>query len=346
VQVCYYLRLESGATFSFEELMLARERLRALKIRGGTIVEVGGWTLSIRPYGSSSGFPLVLDHADFTIECGEFNQPSFYVTLRSAALWRQGALSLHEMFLAWAGSVGLVPDRPEKLSRADFAFDYWLSAVDFTPDNVVSLSSKDSQHREDGAVQTITYGKSDVVLRLYNKVVEIEQQSQKVWLFDLWGVKENVWRIEWQVRKDVLRRFSLRTFEDLFDGQGDVLRYLATEHDSLRVPVADTNRSRWPLHPLWKDLVQQIESFSAQGVYREVDPQAVLRERLQGVAVAVYGYQKRAAAILALLRDQPEVGLGDCQQQLSKLIGRLHDPLSWGFDVKIRREEMMTGRHG
>jgi len=346
VQVCYYLHREAGAPFSFEELMLARERLRALKTRGGAIVEVGGWTLSVRPYGSSSGFPLVLDHSDFTIECGEFNNPSFYVTFRSAALWRRGATALHETFVAWAASVGLVATRSEKLSRVDFTFDYWLSAVDFTPDSVVSLSAKDSLHREDGAIQTITYGKSDVVLRIYNKVAEIEQQSHKVWLFDLWGVKEDVWRIEWQVRKDVLRRFGIRTFDDLFDGQGDVLRYLASEHDRLCVPTADANRGRWPLHALWADLVEQIESFSAQGVHREIDPQAVLRERLQRVAVAVYGYQKRAAAILALLREQPEVGLRDCQEQLSKLIGRLHDPLSWRFDVTSRRQEMMTGRYG
>jgi hypothetical protein len=75
-------------------------------------------------------------------------------------------------------------------------------------------------------VQTIQYGKGDVVLRIYNKVIEIEEHSDKVWLFQFWGVSADVWRIEWQIRKDVLKRFSIRTFEDLFSGYGDALRYL------------------------------------------------------------------------------------------------------------------------
>ena len=51
----------------------------------------------------------------------------------------------------------------------------------------------------------------------------------------LWGGQtENVWRVEWQVRKETLKRFGLRSFQDLFEGYGDVLRYLVAEHTSLR----------------------------------------------------------------------------------------------------------------
>ena len=142
----------------------------------------------------------------------------------------------------------------------DFTFDYHLPALDFTEDHFVSLSAKDSRYREDGKLQTLAFGKGDVVLRFYDKIAEIEQQSEKVWLFDLWGRNTDVWRIEWQIRKNVLRRFGIRTFADLDDGQGDLLRYLAHEHDTVRVPASDSNRSRWPLHPLWVDLQAQIET--------------------------------------------------------------------------------------
>ena len=344
VYVCYYLRREPGAEFSFETLLLAQERLRAVRGIKAQPIEIGGWPLAVCRNGSASGYPLILKHADFQIECGEFNNPSFYVTFRSVALWREGAGALHQKFLTWAQSVGLVVLRPESLSRVDFTFDYWLDAADFSPESMLSLSAKDAQHREDRVLQTMTFGKDDVVLRIYDKVVEINQKSGKVWFFDLWGMKEKVWRIEWQVRKDALRRFGLRTFDDLADGHGDLLRYLATEHDSLRVPTADSNRSRWPLHPLWADLQAQIETFNAQGVYREIDPETALNHRLQRIAVAVYGYHKRVAAILALLRGQPEVTLGDSQRRLGDLIERLHDPLSWRSDVKARRDEMATGR--
>jgi hypothetical protein len=324
--------------------MLAKERARADKARDRVSIEIGAWSFGLRPYGSGSGYPLVLDHPHYTIECGEFNTPAFFVTFRSQALWEHGARALHEEFLTWAESVGLLTIRPESLSRVDFTFDYWLSAVDFTADHVVSQSSKDSQYREDGRLQTLNFGKSDVVLRIYDKIAEIDQQSDKVWFFELWGVKENVWRIEWQVRKDVLRRFGIRTFPDLFEQQGDVLRYLATEHDSLRMPTSDSNRSRWPLHPLWEDLLAQIESFECQGVHREMDPQAVLSAQLARIAVSVYGYQKRVAAIVSLRDGQDSVTLGHAATLLNELIHRLHDPLSWQIDVAAKREQTRLGR--
>lgn len=345
VQVAYFLRPTVGAAFGFEALLLSKERARADKARGGVPVEIDGWRFSLRPYGSGSGYPLVLDHPDFTIECGEFNSPAFFVTFRSQALWEHGAKTLHETFLDWAASVGLKTLRPESLSRVDFTFDYWLAAVDFGCDSVLSLSTKDSQHREDGRFQTLTFGKSDVVLRIYDKVAEIDQQSGKVWLFDLWGVRENVWRVEWQVRKDVLRRFGIRTFQDLFDGQGDVLRYLATEHDSLRIRSADSNRSRWPLHPLWHDLLTQIETFDSQGVHRVIDPQAALNAQLMRIAVSVYGYQKRIAAIVSIQDHQESASLGQAQATLSELIEKLHDPLSWQVDVAAKRDQTLLGRH-
>ena len=108
---------------------------------------------------------------------------------------------------------------------------------------------------------------------------------------------QQVWRIEWQVRKEILKRFSIRTFEDLKTGAGDILRYLASEHDSLRIPNQDSNRSRWPLHPLWIDLQKQIDSLSSEGVYRSIDPESALNERLMRIAISMYGNLKQVAAI-------------------------------------------------
>ncbi len=57
--------------------------------------------------------------------------------------------------------------------------------MDFESENVVSLSSKDATYRGDRRTQTIQYGKGDVVLRIYNKVIEILEQSEKVVLVHL-----------------------------------------------------------------------------------------------------------------------------------------------------------------
>jgi hypothetical protein len=288
---------------------------------------------------------LVLTAPDCKIECGEFNRPSFFVTFRSEALWRQSAAHLHARFLTWATSAGLSSERPESVSRVDWAFDYHLPVVDFDESHFVSVAGKDSKHREGGRIQTLTFGRGDAVLRVYDKVAEIEQQSHKTWLFRLWnGICEDVWRIEWQARKTLLRQFGIRTVESLFERQGDVLRYLATEHTTLRTPTDDSNRSRWPLHPLWLDLQRRISTFDSLGAQRTDGLGSALEERLMRSLISVYGYLKRIAAIHAMQHGRSDViPLALLLPELRMQLQRIHDPLAWNGDVRKRIDEMRLG---
>ena len=285
-----------------------------------------------------------MSNADYIIQFGELNNPSFFVKFLSEALWRDSALGLHQRFLAWAASVGLYPMREETLSRVDWAFDYYLPVIDFDADSFVSLSVKDAIHREERKAQTFSFGTGDVVLRVYDKVAEIAQQSGKTWFFKFWGCKEHVWRIEYQVRKAILRRFGVRTFADLEERQGDVLRYLASEHDTLRVPNGDGNRSRWPLHPLWIDLQARIAELPALGVLREIDPALAIEERLTYIAMSVHGYYKRVAAIYAIQQGKDAVSREEAGRYLELFLRRVHDPLSWRVDVEKRANQMRLGQ--
>ncbi|WP_174874426.1 hypothetical protein [Vogesella oryzae] len=343
VQCAYYLHRAAHCTLDFTFLSIEKERLRQAKQRDACVLIVGGMPWSLKPYGSGSGYPLVMENADFKVEFGEFNNPSFFVTYRSQALWQHGAMALHQRFLQWADGVGLASVKPPSLSRVDFTFDYFLPKRDFDLQSFVSLAGKDSQYRENGQEQTFAFGKGDVMLRVYDKVAEIAQQSDKVWFLPLWGVEQGVWRIEWQVRKAILKRFGIRTMDDLFERQADCLRYLANEHDSLRVPSGDSNRSRWPLHPLWLDLLQQIELLDGQGVYREIDPKMVLDERLMRIGVSLYGYAKRVAAIECLRSGREFMALDEAVGKIDRLLQRVHDAATWRSDVEKRVTEMRLG---
>ncbi len=344
VECAYYLAPLPGSALDFGWFGIQKERLRHSKSRDPLPVALGGMECLLQPYGSASGYPFVLTNPDYTMAFGEFNAPSFFVKFSSLALWREGALSLHQRFLAWAGRVGLAVYRPESLSRVDFTFDYGLPVMDFDEDSFVSLSAKDTQYRKDGQIQTFVLGKGDVVLRVYDKVAEICEHSGKTWFYELWGQQEHVWRIEWQVRKAILRRFAIRTFDDLFSGQGDVLRYLVEEHDSLRMPQTDSNRSRWPVHPLWLDLLEQVQALAMQGVYRDLDPAVFLEERLMRMAVSVYGYLKRVAAVYCLQEGKAMLAPDDALNRLESLLERLHDPLTWEADVAKRMVQMRLGQ--
>jgi hypothetical protein len=343
VQCAYYLRQERCGGLDFGELLQTRESLRQLGQRQGEPITLGGVPFLLHSHGTGSGYPFLLTSEDHRVECGEFNSPSFFVTFRSQALWRESAYALHENFLAWAARVGFVAVRPESVSRVDFSFDYNLPTVDFTEDHFVSRTNKDSQHRENGRVQTFTFGRDNIVLRVYDKVAEVEQQSDKVWFFTLWGQDRDVWRIEWQVRKDVLREFGIVTFEDLRKCQGDLLRYLCTDHTTLRVPEGDGNRSRWPLHPLWQDLQARIRELDQMGVCRFDGKSAALEERLAQYAKSVYGYLKAAAAVHCVQKRQPVISDAEALEQLQARMRLLHDPLHWRAAVERRMAEVERG---
>lgn len=345
VECAYFLRPMPQCALDFNRLSVEKERLKHSKKREPTKIELGGKEFLLQPYGSGSGYPFVIENADMTIEFGEFNDPSFFVTFRSVALWHRGAATLHQQFMAWAQSLGLQPYRSESLSRVDFTFDYHLPKIDFDEDSFVSLSAADIQYRKNRQIQTFNLGSGDVVLRVYDKVAEINEQSGKHWFFPLWdGIEENVWRIEWQVRKEKLKQFAIRTFDDLDAGRGDLLRYLCQNHTTLRIPSDDTNRSRWPLHPLWSDLQAHIETLNVQGVLRSFDEKELLQARLMRMAVSIQGYLKAIAATDCVMHGKEMVSNKEALLHLQGLLAHVHDPLTWKSDVQKRIDAIRLGK--
>lgn len=343
VEVNYHLTPRSDCAFDFEGLIARRESLRSARIPEPEPVTIGNVDFLLHPRGTQTGFPIQLSNREWTVACGPNNRPSFNVRFSSEALWASDAMDLHKRFLLWAHLVGLEPYADEKISRVDFSFDYRLSRVDFTQDDFLTKSHQDTRHRSKGVDQTLSFGKGNVRLRVYDKSAEIESQSHKTWFHDLWGCSENVWRVEWQLRTPLLKRFGLRTFEDLYDQQGDALYYLSREHDTLRIRTNDTNKSRWPLHPLWRDIQYRAERFSRQGLIAEIDPLKPLDEREHNYAVSLYGFVKGIGAMECLRKDMDKISFDDALARAARIVQGIHDPLSWEIDVG---KKVTNGRLG
>ncbi len=95
--------------------------------------------------------------------------------------------------------------------------------------------------------------------RLYDKTLEI-QKSGKTYLYDLWrkagwdGVSQ-VWRLEFQLKRDVLVELSLVNLDTVLSQLNGLWSYATTEWLHLALPQGnDKTRSRWPVHPLWECL--------------------------------------------------------------------------------------------
>jgi len=343
VECAYYLLPTDDFKLDFIALAAEKESMVQAKTTKPKPIKLGSEEFLLLSHGTSSGYPFVIENDVFVIQFGEFNRPNFFVKYRSVALWHHGAQNLHQRFLTWASSVGMMQSQAERLSRVDYAFDYHLPELDFDENNFLSQSSKDSQYRKDGKLQTLKFGTDNVVLRIYNKVDEIKEKSHKTWFFDLWGIDQDVWRVEWQVRKDQLRLLGICSFVDLNERQGDLLRLLVKQHTTLRIKSNDSNKSRWPLHPLWLDLIERVNQMEGLGVVRELDMLNLLDERLTQIAISVYGYVKRVAAIEAIYTGSEKSYVDEAFQHLQNVINDIHDPLTWQKDVNRRVKEMRLG---
>lgn len=341
IECAYYLTRMNESTFDFEAIAVQKEALSRSK--NPKPIKLGSEEFLLASHGTKSGYPYLMENEGFIVQFGEFNRPNFFVKFRSSALWHHGAQELHGRFLNWATSVGLMPYQPERLSRVDFAFDYHLPNMDFDESSFISQAASDAQHRKNGKIQTMRFGTDQIVLRVYNKSDEINEKSHKTWFFDIWGMDQDVWRIEWQVRKTVLRFLGISSFIDLAERQGDLLRVLVKDHSTLRIKTADSNRSRWPLHSLWQDLTERVNQMEGLGVIREFDQKALLDERLTRIAQSVYGYIKRIAAIDLMYTNADKSYMDEALTHLGNLITEIHDPLTWQIDVNKRVKEMRLG---
>ncbi len=333
--VAYSIDVCQGS-LDWDDLGFRKERLRRQRHAEFAEITLGSERFALKPYGRKP-YSFVLTNPQFEISLSEHMQPRCYVQFFSEGLWKQGLDALLARVEGWLASMGFRATQPNAVSRADWAFDYDLPVTDFRPEHFVTRAAKEASWRDRGALQTISLGVGDIVIRVYDKVAEIAQKSSKVWFHEVWGQSENVWRIEFQVRRERLKAGGIHTTNDLKMLQNDLLRELAGGHTTLRCPSGDSNRSRWPWHPLWRGLNDDIAVLPQTGLVRALDPLMPLQWRLHQQTKSLYGNFKGLAAIIALIEGSTvPSSLPEVIQALSDLLSRYHANDNWVEEVGRR----------
>ncbi len=340
-----YVSYDLGTAMSaidWGDLAYRKELMHAEHQRFAEII-LGTETFALMPYGKKP-YSYILVNKAFEIRLSERMHPTCHVQFFSEALWREGLDALEARFNRWCQSLELRPIRREVVARVDCAFDYHLPSIDFTADCFVSRAAIDVQHREYRKVQTFRMGQGEVVIRVYNKIAEIEQQSGKSWFFQLWGRNDEVWRIEIQLRGERLKQGGIRSLDDLRQLLGDLLREIAGNHTTLRRPNGDSNRSRWPLHPLWRQLQADIASMPQTGLVRNIDEIQPLEWLLYQAGKSIYGNMKNVAALLHGLRGSEEVpDLDRILAELPRILKKHHNAHLFRADVEQRIKKRELG---
>jgi hypothetical protein len=87
IQCAYFMECNRGKGIDFQLLWEKKEKIRASKSKDPLLITLGKCNFLLHPFGTASGYPLVISNEDFRIEMGEFNNPNFFVTFRSQGLW-------------------------------------------------------------------------------------------------------------------------------------------------------------------------------------------------------------------------------------------------------------------
>lgn len=341
--VCYYLDFQ-WSDIDFDKLSYQKECLRSSAVDDIAEIELGSETFALRPYGRHP-YRYILANDVFEVRLAEHLRPNFYVQFYSKGLWMAGLDDMLARFHNWCVSMKLDTEREEVISRADWAFDYNLSQMDFEPDHFLTKAAKKAAWWEYNDYQTISFGTGHTVVRVYDKVAEIKQRSAKAWFFELWRQEQNVWRIEFQIRRERLKRAGINSIKELKDLQNDLLRELAVTHTTLRRPSRDSNKSRWPLHPLWKQLQRNILELPQTGLIRDIDPAQPLNWRIYQQSKSLHGTLKGMAVLLYAKGNFDDVpSLDSVIEALPEVLRTHHQKTIWKRDIEKRRKAFELGQ--
>ena len=101
--------------------------------------------------------------------------------------------------------------------------------------------------------------------RLYNKRLEIEKKSRKFYIYELWlaagwDTSKQVWRMEYEAKREVLKQLGICKLDNLLQLQTALWIYLTQDWLRLAVPsLSDSNQTRWPTHPLWDQIIDPAQ---------------------------------------------------------------------------------------
>jgi len=279
------------------------------------------WPFTIKPHGTR-GFSWILRGADFTYKIANATEPSSrpngMIEFRSEALWRLGAPDLLRIALSIIeANGGYIVET--KLSRVDLCLDFimpedrWSQSLS---DYAVTRATDFSTYYTHKQLTGIRIGKDIISARLYDKPLEIQQQSKKDWMFDIWGIKEvpqgkKIIRIEFQMRREVLKQLSLKTPEDLFQKVDQAWAYCTKNWLKFqdRPGLHHTQRSTFKWYEEIQDGFQGVQGASPLVRKKAVRTDKIrLMQQATGAMIALHAiYQEEA-------RVEPDktVNMGDC----------------------------------
>ncbi|MHB1085978.1 MAG: hypothetical protein ACYCZA_14215 [Thiobacillus sp.] len=207
--------------------------------------------------------------------------PLAYVQISSEYLSSVGVEQAELSLRYIVNTLGLI-NEPANISRVDLFVDFVaeLRMDTFDPllDWVTRTQSVDLHYRHN-QFSGWSFGMGGSIgARLYNKRLEVEKKSHKFYLYELWqaagwDTSQQVWRMEFEAKRDALKSLGIYKLANLLDLQTALWIYLTQDWLRLAVPMpSDTNQTRWPTHPLWDQITRVFDQDGEQPKLKRFTP--------------------------------------------------------------------------
>ncbi|MFP1646692.1 hypothetical protein [Pontitalea aquivivens] len=226
------------------------------------------------------------------------------------------------------------------IARADFCVDVLAPGFNLVPENFVIHSHTNRadyqtfEEEEDrrsngksGRFTSVTVGKMpgrQVIV--YDKRREVIDHRKPIW-WDIWNANlerdglppldpedraaSQVWRIEIRAGKALLKdRWQIRQWAEFDALFGDVVTEAMQKIRYCEPDPTDTNRARWPDHPIW-ELVSEAAEGDLTEMRSYLDPQKVKHVHREDHIRLIMALLTGNATTLAALEGVPEARLAD-----------------------------------
>lgn len=273
-----------------EEFKDFLEELDRLKILGQEkykeeIIKINGTNLVVKKKGQ--GF------YNYKLECDDFhicfmqhaieNSPPIQVRFISSFLWKYGYNKAFNIFVNWFEKLNSNISG-FRISRLDICFD--TDEIEFLENDCDNFScrARKKQIQYSNCIDNKNYiGKkfsgfsigmgSPLSCRIYDKTLEILKSSKQwfktIWLENGWNSSKNVWRVEFQIRRKVLKELKILNFEDIQKNIESVWGYLTQNWLTLRIKDNNKNSSRFEIDSRWVIVQKAGNEYKSSASIRE-----------------------------------------------------------------------------
>lgn len=215
---------------------------------------IGGFDWNLHRTGTSH-YSFRLTSGDLTLLFNKRQSDGVIPTARleigSVSCWSPGWFSIYERILEWFEFLGAIVVK-EKVSEVHLAADF--VGLDI---NTIKIENEDrwitsahhfNIHRDRRRFSGVSLGKDALMLRIYDKVLELKKSTSKQIVFsDVWDVfpydQHPVTRVEFQLRRKVINEFEqkISTVKELIAGLQSLWNYCT--HNWARFCDTKVNRN-------------------------------------------------------------------------------------------------------